>query len=88
MGKYSPLDFETLEPLNPLDGLLKKTKYGGEVVVGKSFFMSWLGAWKDWLDFDNFRGTVLSGLECLCTMDSATNHRLCHVLVRWCGVRF
>ena len=26
MGKYSPLDFETEEPINPLDGLLRKTK--------------------------------------------------------------
>ena len=25
MGKYSPLDFETAEPINALDGLLKKT---------------------------------------------------------------
>ena len=55
-GKYSPLDFETVEPLNPLDGLLKKTKYGGEVVVGKPFFMSWLNAWQAWLNFDNHRG--------------------------------
>lgn len=51
------LDFETIEPINPLDGLLKKTKYGAEVVVGKSFPMSWLGAWQTWLNFDNGRGT-------------------------------
>ena len=43
------LDFETVEPINPLDGLLKKTKYGAEVVVGKSFPMSWLEAWQTWL---------------------------------------
>ena len=35
MGKYSPLDFETQEPVNPMDGLLKHTKYGPEYVVGK-----------------------------------------------------
>ena len=51
------LDFETVEPINPLDGLLKKTKYGAEVVVGKSFPMSWLEAWHTWLNFDNGRGT-------------------------------
>ena len=57
MGKYSPLDFETVEPINPLDGLLKKTKYGPEVVVGKDFFMSWVRAWEYWLNFDTKRGT-------------------------------
>ena len=31
-------------------------RYGPEVVVGKSFFMSWLGAWETWLNFDTKRG--------------------------------
>ena len=56
MGKYSPLDFETQEPINPLDGLLKHTKYGPEYVVGKDgFMMSWVSRWTDWLNFDNHR---------------------------------
>ena len=40
-----------------MDGLLKKTKYGPECVVGKDgFMMSWVSRWTDWLNFDNYRG--------------------------------
>ena len=40
-----------------MDGLLKKTKYGPEYVVGKDgFMMSWVSRWTDWLNFDNYRG--------------------------------
>ena len=46
VGKYTPLDFETAEPINPLDGALQKTHYGAEVVVGKSFLMSWVANWE------------------------------------------
>ena len=70
MGKYSPLDFETVEPLNPLDGLLTKTKYGGEVVVGKTFFMSWLTAWQNWLNFDNHRGVGGASQQNRATIES------------------
>eukprot|EP01043_Picozoa_sp_COSAG02_P022672 COSAG02_NODE_1185_length_14007_cov_52.908398_7_plen_982_part_00 len=57
IGKYSPLDFETQEPANPMDGLLKHTKYGPEYVVGKDgFMMSWVSRWADWLIWDNYRG--------------------------------
>ena len=44
-------------PLPQMDGLLKKTKYGPEYVVGKDgFMMSWVSRWTDWLNFDNYRG--------------------------------
>jgi alpha-glucuronidase len=45
LGKYSALDYETSEPINALDGLLKKTKYGPDMEVGKGFFMSWAKNW-------------------------------------------
>ena len=54
-GKYTSLDFETAEPINALDCLLTKTKYGPEVVVGKSFTMSWVREWEKWLAFDTGR---------------------------------
>eukprot|EP00912_Choanoflagellata_sp_UC4_P001649 UC4_evm1s1046 len=60
LGKSSPIDFETAEPINALDGLLKKTKYGPEWVVGKDFPMSWLRNWQNWLNFDNGHGTGIS----------------------------
>ena len=56
MGKYSALDYETTEPINPLDGLLKATQYGPDVEVGKGFPMSWASRWEEWLRFDNMRG--------------------------------
>ena len=56
LGKYSPLDFETAEPINPLDGLMQKTGYGPEFAVGKTFPMSWVRNWVAWLNFDNHRG--------------------------------
>jgi alpha-glucuronidase len=57
LGKYTPLDFETSEPINALDCLLTKTPYGPEVAVDKNFAMSWVRNWQNWLDFDTFRGT-------------------------------
>jgi len=62
MGKFSALDYETSEPINALDGLLKKTKYGTDVVVGKYFFMSWAKRYENWLAFDNMRGPNGSSL--------------------------
>lgn len=35
VGKYCPLDFETHEEINALDGALAKTNYGVEFMVGK-----------------------------------------------------
>jgi alpha-glucuronidase len=56
MGKYSALDYETTEPINPLDGLMQKTKYGPDVECGKGFPMSWSSRWEEWLGFDTMRG--------------------------------
>ncbi len=55
VGKSCPLDFEIREPINPLDGVLKQTRYGTEMMIGKDFPMSWLASWKRWFDFDNQR---------------------------------
>ncbi len=55
VGKFTPLDFEVREPINALDGALKQTRYGAEVMIAKWFPMSWLEAWQRWLDFDNHR---------------------------------
>lgn len=55
IGKSAPLDFEIREPINPLDGALRKTRYGTEFMIAKDFPMSWLPSWKCWMDFDNFR---------------------------------
>jgi hypothetical protein len=82
-GKYTALDFETVEPINPLDGLLKKTHYGAEVVVGKSFPMSWVQTWKDWLDFDNGRG-VPAGTSAAAPA-VATSLRLLAAPCHWTG---
>ena len=55
-GGSGVLDYETTEPINPLDGLLKHTHYGPDVEVGKGFPMSWSSRWERWLKFDNMRG--------------------------------
>ncbi|HEY1662625.1 MAG TPA: LamG-like jellyroll fold domain-containing protein [Verrucomicrobiae bacterium] len=55
VGKSSPLDFEIREPINALDGVLKQTRYGTEVMITKEFPMSWIESWKRWFDFDNQR---------------------------------
>jgi hypothetical protein len=65
MGKYSALDYETTEPINPLDGLLRHTGYGPDVEVGKGFPMAWTSRWEEWLNFDNMRGAGSSGTRLL-----------------------
>jgi alpha-glucuronidase len=51
IGKYCPLDFETAEPINPLDGALNETQYGEEFMIAKGFPMSWLRRFAGWLGF-------------------------------------
>ena len=63
LGKYSALDYETSAPINAMDGLMQKTKYGPDVEVGKGFLMSWASRWEGWLGFNNWRGAGDSALR-------------------------
>jgi len=53
--KFTPFNFEVRAPINPLDGAIKKTRYGTEVMVAKWFPMSWIQTRKRWLEFDNYK---------------------------------
>jgi alpha-glucuronidase len=55
VGKANPLDWDLAAPISMLDGALRKTDYGTEMVVAKSWPASWVEKWKWWMDFDNFR---------------------------------
>ncbi|MDZ7724430.1 MAG: alpha-glucuronidase family glycosyl hydrolase [candidate division KSB1 bacterium] len=55
VGKANPLDWDLSAPISPLDGALRETAYGTEMVVAKSWPASWIEKWKWWMDYDNYR---------------------------------
>mgnify|MGYP006287194783 CR=1 FL=1 len=69
VGKANPLDWDLAAPISPLDGALRETAYGTEMVVAKSWPASWIEKWKWWMDYDNYRNgpgsTNKNDIKCL-----------------------
>lgn len=55
ISKGSPLDWDFAAPIPALDGAIKKNLYGSELVIAKSWPVSWIEKWKWWLQQDNYR---------------------------------
>jgi alpha-glucuronidase len=53
--KGSPLDWDFAAPIPALDGAIKKNLYGSELVIAKSWPVSWVEKWKWWFEQDNYR---------------------------------
>ena len=55
ISKGSPLDWDFAAPIPSLDGAIRKNLYGSELVIAKSWPVSWIEKWKWWLQQDNYR---------------------------------
>ncbi|MBW8041814.1 MAG: hypothetical protein FVQ85_17700 [Planctomycetes bacterium] len=55
VSKGSPLDWDFAAPIPALDGTIKKNLYGSELVIAKSWPVSWIEKWKWWMEQDNYR---------------------------------
>lgn len=55
VSKGSPLDWDFSAPIPALDGAIQKNLYGSELVIAKSWPLSWVEKWKWWLEQDNYR---------------------------------
>ncbi|MFH1718331.1 MAG: alpha-glucuronidase family glycosyl hydrolase [Planctomycetota bacterium] len=55
ISKGSPLDWDFAAPISPLDGAVRKNLYGCELVIAKSWPVSWIEKWKWWMEQDNYR---------------------------------
>ena len=55
VSKGSPLDWDFAAPIPALDGAIKKNLYGSELVIAKSWPVSWVEKWKWWMEQDNYR---------------------------------
>ena len=55
VSKGSPLDWDFSAPIPALDGAIRKNLYGSELVIAKSWPVSWVEKWKWWLEQDNYR---------------------------------
>jgi len=53
--KGSAGDWDLSAPIPGIDGALKKTLMGSELVIDKSFPSSWVEKWKWWLEQDTYR---------------------------------
>ncbi len=53
--KGSPLDWDLAAPIPSLDGAIQKNLYGSELVIDKSWPVSWVKKWKWWFDQDTYR---------------------------------
>ena len=53
--KGSPLDWDFSAPIPALDGAIQKNLSGSELVIDKSWPVSWIEKWKWWLQQDNYR---------------------------------
>ncbi len=53
--KGSPLDWDFAAPIPALDGAIQKNLYGSELVIAKSWPVSWIEKWKWWMEQDNYR---------------------------------
>jgi alpha-glucuronidase len=70
LSKGSPLDWDFAAPIPALDGAIKKNLYGSELVIAKSWPVSWIEKWKWWLEQDNYRNGPgsLNKLDADCIM--------------------
>jgi len=55
ISKGSPLDWDFAAPIPALDGAIKKNLSGSELVIAKSWPVSWIEKWKWWFEQDNYR---------------------------------
>ena len=53
--KGSPLDWDLAAPIPALDGAIQKNLYGSELVIDKSWPVSWVKKWKWWFEQDTHR---------------------------------
>ena len=53
--KGSPMDWDLWAPLPALDGVMQKNLYGSELVIDKSWPVSWVKKWKWWFEQDTYR---------------------------------
>ena len=53
--KGSPLDWDLAAPIPALDGAIQKNLYGSELVIDKSWPVSWVKKWKWWFEQDTYR---------------------------------
>ncbi|MXV75989.1 hypothetical protein F4Z99_17160 [Candidatus Poribacteria bacterium] len=53
--KGSPLDWDLAAPIPALDGAIEKNLYGSELVIDKSWPVSWVKKWKWWFEQDTYR---------------------------------
>ena len=53
--KGSPMDWDFSAPIPALDGAMQKNLYGSELVIDKSWPVSWVKKWKWWFEQDTYR---------------------------------
>ena len=53
--KGSPLDWDLWAPIPALDGAMQKNLSGSELVIDKSWPVSWVKKWKWWFEQDTYR---------------------------------
>ena len=53
--KGSPMDWDLWAPLPALDGAMEKNLSGSELVIDKSWPVSWVKKWKWWFEQDTYR---------------------------------
>ena len=53
--KGSPMDWDLSAPIPALDGAIQKNLYGSELVIDKSWPVSWVKKWKWWFEQDTYR---------------------------------
>ena len=53
--KGSPLDWDLAAPIPALDGAMQKNLSGSELVIDKSWPVSWIKKWKWWFEQDTYR---------------------------------
>ena len=53
--KGSPMDWDLWAPIPALDGAMQKNLYGSELVIDKSWPVSWIKKWKWWFEQDTYR---------------------------------
>ena len=53
--KGSPMDWDLAAPIPALDGAIQKNLSGSELVIDKSWPVSWVKKWKWWFEQDTYR---------------------------------
>ena len=53
--KGSPMDWDLAAPIPALDGAIQKNLAGSELVIDKSWPVSWVKKWKWWFEQDTYR---------------------------------